>query len=137
VREGVKNRMAWALVGLAEIVGKGRGFTQLRRVSCNASIVGQRVNEVKLAFKLAGVDLALGSWELSEPTLGRGEGTPEPELELSELDDVGRGGPWLDIDGLTFDTTLGLWSDVRLCSLLWCSSVGKNGATVTRLVPIC
>jgi hypothetical protein len=107
VREGVKNRMAWALVGLAETVGKGRGFTQLRRVSCDASIVGQRVNEVKVAFKLAGVDLAWGSWELSEPTLERGEGTPEPELELSELDDVGRGGPWLDIDELTFDTTLG------------------------------
>jgi hypothetical protein len=60
VREGVKDRMAGALVGLARTVGEGRGLTQLRMVSCDANIVGERVDEVEQAFELAGVDLEWG-----------------------------------------------------------------------------
>ncbi|KAL2183568.1 hypothetical protein L209DRAFT_782661 [Thermothelomyces heterothallicus CBS 203.75] len=81
VREGVKDRMAGALVGLASTVAAGRGFTRLRRVGCDVSIVGARVDEVERAFELAGVDLEWRRWQASGPTLMGGEGTPEPELE--------------------------------------------------------
>jgi hypothetical protein len=87
VREGVKDRMAAVLVGLARTVGAGRGFTRLRNVKCDVSIVGARVGEVEQAFELAGaVDLEWGKWEVSGPTMRTGEGTPQPELEPLEFD---------------------------------------------------
>lgn len=87
--------MARALVGLARTVGIGRGFTRLRMVRCDVTMVGGRVYEVEQAFELAGVDLGWESWGVSGPTMRSGEGTPEPELEPLEFDE-GRGGPWLE-----------------------------------------
>jgi hypothetical protein len=112
VRESVRPRMARALVHLAGTVGSGREFRRLRRVRCNVEILpvtaGDGVWEgvmVAQAFGAAGVDFAWQSWEVSGPTVRRGEGTPEPEVDLHgpfEYDDMdGREVPYEDyLEGL-------------------------------------
>lgn len=81
--------MAKALVHLAGTVRSGRQFRRLRRVRCNVEIMPVPARDgvlegfmVVQAFGATGVDFGWQSWGVGRPTVRRGEGTPEPELEL-------------------------------------------------------
>jgi hypothetical protein len=90
VQESVAARMARALVGLVGAVRTGRGFARLRTVRCDVEMAGLLEGYgVAQAFEFAGMDFGWVSWEVSEPPLRRGEGTPEPEFDEDEEEGSG------------------------------------------------